>query len=206
MPVKTSGAISLVNIHLEAGGAAYGTSSLNDADIRALYEAPGKSINNTSGTAIDMGDFYGAARYLDEQSFQVYYLQGGDYTPTTIGTPIDSNVSSTTTHTAINDGTAWFTATTLGGAQRNWNSMSSLYGVTVAISLFGQTSNSGWTYVNFTTGSYSVTLARTDMTFTAATSSTTTGSWSYQFASSSYPFGTGSGTGFTGNTCYVKFT
>ena len=206
MPVKTSGAISLVNIHLEAGGAAYGTSSLNDADIRALYEAPGKSINNTSGTAIDMGDFYGAARYLDEQSFPPYFTLGSEYVPTVIGTYTGNAGSSTAKHGDLTDGSAWFTATTLGGTQRFWGSFSSIYGLNVSFSLYGQTTNSGWTTVNFVTGSYSYTIARTSFTFTAATSSTTGGIWSYTFPGTSYPFGTGSTTGYTGQTSYIKFT
>lgn len=64
MALQTSGAISLGDIHVEAAGSIYagtGTSSLNDADIRALTAASGYTINPTSGTTISIGDFYGAS-------------------------------------------------------------------------------------------------------------------------------------------------
>lgn len=64
MPLQTSGAISLGDIHVEAAGSGYaysGTSSLNDADIRALTAASGYTINSTLGTTISIGDFYGAS-------------------------------------------------------------------------------------------------------------------------------------------------
>ena len=61
MALQTSGAISLNQIHVEAGGTSGTTASLNDSDIRGLNEASGKTINNTSGTTIDFDDFYGAS-------------------------------------------------------------------------------------------------------------------------------------------------
>lgn len=65
MALQTSGQISMADIHVEASGSNYastGVSSLNDADIRALNEANGYTINNTAGTAISMGSFYGASK------------------------------------------------------------------------------------------------------------------------------------------------
>lgn len=61
MTLATSGALSLNQIHVEAGGSSGATCSLNDTDIRNLVEASGKTINNTGGTAVDFNDFYGAA-------------------------------------------------------------------------------------------------------------------------------------------------
>lgn len=61
MTLATSGALSLNQIHVEAGGSSGATCSLNDTDIRNLVEASGKTINNTQGTAVDFDDFYGAA-------------------------------------------------------------------------------------------------------------------------------------------------
>ena len=60
MALQTSGAISLDQIHVEAGGTTGTTCSLNDSDIRNLTEASGKTINNTLGTTVDFDDFYGA--------------------------------------------------------------------------------------------------------------------------------------------------
>lgn len=61
MALQTSGAISLNDIHQEAGGSANSQCSINDTDIRDLEEASGRTISNTTNTAIDFADFYGAA-------------------------------------------------------------------------------------------------------------------------------------------------
>jgi len=69
MALQTSGAISLNEIHVEVGGTSGTTCSLNDSDIRGIG-APnatyadaqnGTGINTTSGTAISIYEFYGAA-------------------------------------------------------------------------------------------------------------------------------------------------
>lgn len=61
MALQTSGAISLNDIHTEAGGSNNSSCTINDSDIRALNEASGKTINNTSNTSISFDDFYGAS-------------------------------------------------------------------------------------------------------------------------------------------------
>ena len=60
MALQTSGAISLNDIHVEAGGSTNTICSLNDSDIRGLTAASGFTINSTLGTNIDFGDFYDA--------------------------------------------------------------------------------------------------------------------------------------------------
>ena len=60
MALATSGALTLDQIHVEAGGTTGTTCSLNDSDIRGLTAASGKTINSTLGTNIDFADFYGA--------------------------------------------------------------------------------------------------------------------------------------------------
>lgn len=54
MTLQTSGAISLDDIHVEAGGATGTTVSLNDTDVRNL-------ISSTPGTVVSFDDFYGAS-------------------------------------------------------------------------------------------------------------------------------------------------
>ena len=61
MALATSGALSLNQIHVEAGGSTGTTASLNDSDIRGLTAASGRTINSTLGTNIDFADFYGAS-------------------------------------------------------------------------------------------------------------------------------------------------
>ena len=65
MTLQTSGAISLNDIHIEAGGTTGTQASLNDTDIRGLTAASGRTINSTSGTEIDFADFYGATGALE---------------------------------------------------------------------------------------------------------------------------------------------
>jgi len=54
MPLQTSGAISLNQIHVEAGGTSGTTASLNDSDIRAL-------IGKGSGASMSFSEWYGAS-------------------------------------------------------------------------------------------------------------------------------------------------
>jgi|GEM_PF-4842464 len=61
MALPINGTLTLNQIHVEAGGTTETACFLNDSDIRDLTPAAGKTINTTSGTAIEIGDFYGAA-------------------------------------------------------------------------------------------------------------------------------------------------
>ncbi len=66
MALPTSGALSLNQIHVEAGGSSGATASLNDTDIRGLTPGSGKTINSTQGTTIDFDDFYGASSFTED--------------------------------------------------------------------------------------------------------------------------------------------
>ena len=109
----TSGTISMADIHVEAAGSPYassGTSSLNDADIRALNEASGYTINNTAGTTISIGDFYGASSTItnalsytggyDAAGKQGWKRYGLIIDDSYIGGTIGSNLSPTSTATS----------------------------------------------------------------------------------------------------------
>ena len=61
MALQTSGAISINDIHVEAGGTTSTPCSINDSDIRDLNEASGRSINNADASTISFDDFYGAS-------------------------------------------------------------------------------------------------------------------------------------------------
>ena len=60
MALQTSGAISLNDIHVEAGGTSGTTCSMNDTDIRGLTAAAGRTINSTPNGNTDFADYYGA--------------------------------------------------------------------------------------------------------------------------------------------------
>lgn len=57
MALQTSGAISLNDIHVEAGGTTGTLASINDADIRGL-------ISKTAGTTMSFSEWYGASSLL----------------------------------------------------------------------------------------------------------------------------------------------
>jgi len=61
MAIITSGPLSLNAIHIEAGGSSGTSATINDADIRGLTPAAGKSINTASGSIISFSDLYGAS-------------------------------------------------------------------------------------------------------------------------------------------------
>ena len=81
MALPTSGALTLDQIHVEAGGSSGTTASLNDSDIRGLNAGAGRTINSTLGTNIDFADFYGASG----ASFSAITMVVGDVTETTQG-------------------------------------------------------------------------------------------------------------------------
>tara|TARA_B100001063_G_scaffold195655_1_gene187430 strand:- start:435 stop:1169 length:735 start_codon:yes stop_codon:yes gene_type:complete len=60
MTLATSGNLTLNQIHIEAGGSSSSACTINDTDIRGLQAGAGQTINSSSGTAIEIGDFYGA--------------------------------------------------------------------------------------------------------------------------------------------------
>ena len=82
MALATSGALTLDQIHVEAGGTTGTTCSLNDSDIRGLNAASGRTINSTLGTNIDFADFYGASGAAADVSTTM--TVGGDSSTTTI--------------------------------------------------------------------------------------------------------------------------
>ena len=70
MALQTSGAISLNDIHVEAGGSSGTTASINDADIRAL-------IGKASGATMSFSEWYGASNVqYSLTSPQYYWLVG----------------------------------------------------------------------------------------------------------------------------------
>ena len=83
MALATSGALTLDQIHVEAGGSTGTTCSLNDSDIRGLTAASGRTINSTLGTNIDFADFYGASGAITSATITVgqtvYQAFGTDY-------------------------------------------------------------------------------------------------------------------------------
>lgn len=141
MALQTSGAISLNQIHIEAGGTTNTQCSLNDTDIRNLNEASGKTINNTLGTTVDFDDFYGATNI---PNFDVSITVGDN---TTTGTGPNYGAFSSTLRGYVVTNFHGYGGSTLGSI--NTDSNSNYFGGNTikAISLrfaSGDTSNPGF--------------------------------------------------------------
>jgi len=85
MPLQSSGAISLNQIHIEAGGTSGTTVSLNDSDIR--------SLGGVASGAIDFADFYGASSVQSFNSFS-YLAERADQASISLGATSTSSGSS----------------------------------------------------------------------------------------------------------------
>ena len=79
MALPTSGLLTLNDIHQEAGGSSGTACTINDTDIRGLNAASGYTIPTSSGSAIEIGDFYGATQALSFviNNGQSAYIGGG---------------------------------------------------------------------------------------------------------------------------------
>tara|TARA_R110002074_G_scaffold142757_1_gene289417 strand:+ start:1290 stop:1847 length:558 start_codon:yes stop_codon:yes gene_type:complete len=172
--LQTSGQITMADIHVEAAGSPYagtGTSSLNDADIRALYEASGYTINNTAGTMISMSDFYGASADEVQNVTVGTYVTSGYITVTQHGFGTTPG-----SYGSVSDGTL----AVVGNKTIEILSGNNLNQVNLRVT--GSASNSGWTTMNVAGTNFS----RSSATYTNASSSTT---WLWSGVSPN-PFGT----------------
>jgi len=142
--IPTSGAISLNQMHTEAGGVSGTIASINDADIRAL-------ISKGSGATMSFNEWYGASSSLDSITVTVGYK--APLHPTYAG-PWYGYLSSGTgsvskTSVAWNSGASY----TNLSAQRP-PVYSGQYSLSVNIS-GGTYGNSGWTSITVGGSTYS---------------------------------------------------
>jgi hypothetical protein len=138
MALQSTGAISLDDIHVEAGGTTGTTVRFNDTDVRAL-------ISSTASTQVAMSDFYGASSGpvigIDDGSlndFAVasvatasitlaadgtisYVKQTGSFTDTEWATPTSSGIGSSYEARA----TLVLGFTPQGAAMNTWLALSS---------------------------------------------------------------------------------
>ena len=78
MALQSSGAISLNEIHVEAGGSSGSQCSLNDQDIRDL-------ISKNSGAQMSFNEWYGASSYSGPTGYQLFTNTGVVSTMNSIG-------------------------------------------------------------------------------------------------------------------------
>lgn len=125
MPLPESGAISLDDIHVEAGGTTQTTASINDADIRGL-------IGKTAATTMSFSEWYGAANGPQIKYFGVATAGGtaGAYT-FTVNTSVSTGDyilliwicgygSSTDTDWQMKVGTGSYNSTSVKAGFQQW--------------------------------------------------------------------------------------
>ena len=157
MALPTSGNLTLNQIHVEAGGSSGSACTLNDTDIRGLNAASGYTIPTTSGSAIEIGDFYGASQTL---SFVINngsgaYTGGGASQYRTAGWAIPGFHSKITTNLgSISSGST--SSSAFGG-----NAVASAYAthhnltgnVYIYVWIYGSQSNTDSVFRGFSVGS-----------------------------------------------------
>jgi hypothetical protein len=160
MALPTSGAISLNQMHVEAGGSSGSIVSINDSDVRSL-------IGKSSGATSSFSQFYGASSSIDTQSLVVGTVTpNATYTGTYIGASQGgrhaASSAGTWTTGSMSDGTCNF----LSGAYYRglyWQSTYTYSSTTKAhLNIAGSHSNSGWTSLDTGTGT---TLTRSSMSY-----------------------------------------
>tara|TARA_Y100001935_G_C17294094_1_gene505104 strand:+ start:727 stop:1332 length:606 start_codon:yes stop_codon:yes gene_type:complete len=110
MALQTSGAISLNDIHVEAGGTSGTNASINDSDIRNL-------ISKASGVAMSFNEWYGASSQ-QLVSFTISSATWGKFNATGYDGPGSQNPSgagsiSNATLPTLNNATSWNTSPAL---------------------------------------------------------------------------------------------
>lgn len=167
MALQSSGAISLNDIHVEAGGSSGTTASLNDSDIRGL-------INKASGATMSFNEWYGAsaayytgAMIVGTFTFAPYGSGSAQHYGYSSGVFSGTGGSLTPTSNS-----AWQSGATI--IQLNWTAN------TVRLRINATATNSGWSYLN---------IGSTSFNRAAATFNSTQKDWTWGTATN--PFGGG---------------
>ncbi len=155
MALQSSGAISLNQIHIEAGGSSGTTCSINDSDIRSL-------IDKSSGAQMSFSEWYGASASINET------LSNGD-TNVNVSTEFGSSVfTSNTAKVLIIPSGSEVGAT--GGTGNRAITVPSGMGGTLTIQNAGTISGAGGTggqpHVNGNPGGSAIYIASNNVTVT----------------------------------------
>ncbi|MDA8817088.1 hypothetical protein N9N32_00490 [Alphaproteobacteria bacterium] len=161
MPLQTSGAISLNDIHIEAGGTTGTAVTANDSDVRGL-------ISKASGAQMSFSEWYGASAGETLTSERIEYTNGNNsyfitygYTDSgTNGTGVYSHSVSTYSgilYFAFANNQGSLTSSSIPG---NWSLRNLYIGGNPSfyvVNLFadktsGSIANSGWTSMTLSTG------------------------------------------------------
>lgn len=188
MALQTSGAISLNDIHVEAGGTSGTQCSLNDSDIRGL-------IGKASGATSAFSGFYGASGSIFSATVTVGRV-GGASNPY----PSWGYSNSNTSHLYQGNGAGSITSTNLSAIQSGMTlahvAHLPYFNIGTRLIFDDNTTpvNSGWTTLQIGTK----TLSRSSASFLSGTN-TNSGSqgryaqWSFNDLATGNPFGTTAG-------------
>lgn len=168
MGLQTSGAISLNEIHVEAGGSSGTQASINDTDIRAL-------ISKASGAQMSFSEWYGASASFTIATGNSFYQAGSQYVIEqhhliVSGANFQTGYASTTDFT-MNSRTTRFWG--LSFSSINSRYIFSLIDITggggaITAANNGHPANSGWTSCTITGNGSSRTFTRTSATYNAS--------------------------------------
>lgn len=202
MALQSSGAISLDEICIEAGGTTESTVSINDTDIRAL-------ISKASEAAMSFSEWYGASSGASSGPTSIHETSFKPKLTSTEVPPINkvfkassgsgSNITDSTFPNSgtFSDGTTTYSANGLTITQFSAFETHNLQGAGSSsdgpdsIDLFmkkssgsGNPANGGWTkieaYANTSgTGTPLISLNRTDATFTSSVGGSNLAKWSW---------------------------
>ena len=159
MALQSSGAISLNEMHIEAGGSTGSNCTINDSDIRDL-------ISKSSGAAMSFNEWYGASAGLSSYS---YTMTNGTYTSGTTYPGFDSAASGGTAHGSLSNNPQSTALTS--GFNPTWTAIrhSILKTNQLDMTIGSAVANSGWTSITFSAGgitsSSNETVNRSAMTY-----------------------------------------
>ena len=151
MPVPGSGAISLNDFHVEAGGTSGTQASINDADIRGL-------IGKSAGAQMSFSEWYGASAtqaFTTIKSGHRYYTYTGGRGSTQYGFAVGFNAPAGLGPSAPPSGSISYTGdivvsgTTLGTIAQVSHCTEGPIRAQIVIKITGTNSNSGWTTATF---------------------------------------------------------
>jgi hypothetical protein len=162
MALQTSGAISLNQIHVEAGGSSGTIASINDADIRGL-------ISKGSGATMSFNEWYGASSSIDSQTMYVgSFAPFAYYTGTWYGAISTSTTSTATTSFDYGSLSSGYCAFRSGNPYRNFYFRSQAGNGTASgflLAIQGHGTNTGWTTLDANNLAGSSTIYRTNCTY-----------------------------------------
>lgn len=190
MALPTSGNLTLNQIHVEAGGTSETACTINDTDIRGLEAADGYTIPTGSGTAIEIGDFYGATDEIRTS------LSGSAALSATLNAAYSSGyfgiaLLGYSGSSGSLSNSSWMGKTITGLYQSNLN-------YPIVFSINAPVFNSGWTslslYHAYSNASNPYVMNRSDASYSYGSNSTTwtwsvslPGSYSYDSQLIGYP-------------------